>query len=64
MWEICWRPPFRGSGRIWGGGLSGRTSLSVGAPLPGLAKALETGTFVHRDTVEYNGGPFTGNSER
>ena len=34
----CW-----GSGRIWGGGLSGRTSLSVGAPLGNLAGGSSIG---------------------
>jgi len=30
----------------------------------GLEKALETGTFLHKDPVKNHGGPFTGNSER
>ena len=29
---------------------------SVGAHLPGLTKALETGTFLHRGPVKYHGG--------
>jgi len=29
-----------------------------------LKKALETGTFLHRDPVKNHRGPFTGNSER
>jgi len=41
-----------------------RWEIYQGARLPGIAKALETGTFLHRGPVEYHGGPFTGNSER
>jgi len=55
---LCW-----GSGRIWGGGLRKRASLSVEAPLgsllrgliyQGCVKALETDISLHRGPNEYH----------
>ena len=37
--------------------------LSRGLVYRGLAKALETGTFLQRGPVTFHGGPLTGNSE-
>jgi hypothetical protein len=47
------------SDRIWGRGLRGRTSLSVGAPLGNLARGSSTGAL-----SSISGDPFTRNSER
>ena len=59
-WELL----FWGSGRIWGGGLRGGTSLSVGPRWGicrelicwGLEKTLEMGTFPHRGSVKNREG--------
>jgi hypothetical protein len=36
----------------------------MGLVYRGLDKALEMGTFLHRGTVQYHGGTFTGKVER